>query len=418
MRPGARPAQAAGVHGGPATAPPRFGIAGVEVRGFRSARDVSFSPGPLCALVGEADAGKSNLLAAIRAVLDPAAAPLTAADAAEDGDGEVAIRVSLADGGEAALAGTPGRHVVTGPAALPPVLFLPADARAGAVMADRSPQGKEATEAVEILRSALAHDRRTSTGQAVSVIDAIESCCARGLSGLLLLIEEPELYLRPQAQRYLYRLLREFSLSGNQAIYSTHSPAFLNVARLDELVFVERLPQTGTRALQPEPVSADEDFRVMTEFDAARSELFLARAVVLVEGLTEKLVLPFVFSAVGYDADREAISIIECGGKPNIPLFVRICRATGIPFVVVHDSDRRTSGRLAAAEQALNALIADTAGEKRVVVLDPDFEAVAGLVGHSRKPERAWREFAERPSAEMPAQLVRVAELAVSLARP
>jgi putative ATP-dependent endonuclease of OLD family len=165
-------------------------------------------------------------------------------------------------------------------------------------------------------------------------------------------------------------------------------------------------------------VSADEDFRVMTEFDAARSELFLAHAVVLVEGLTEKLVLPFVFSALGHDVDREAISIVECGGKPNIPLFARICRATGIPFVVVHDSDRKTSGRLVAAEQALNALIAQTAGEERVVVLDPDFEAVAGLAGHRRKPERAWREFAERSAAEMPRQLVRVAELTMSFVRP
>ena len=417
MSPGARRGQAAGIRVGPAAAPPRFGIAGVEVSGFRSAREVSFSPSQLCALVGEADAGKSNLLAAIRAVLDPAAAPLSPADAAEDGDGEVTIRVSLADGGEASLVGSLGSHAVTGPAALPPLIFLPAAARAGGVLADPSPHEQGSAEAIEIFRAALADDRRTSTGQALSVVDALESCCARGLSGLLLLIEEPELYLRPQAQRYLYRLLRKFALAGNQVIYSTHSPAFLNVVRLDELVFVERLPQTGTRALQPEPVSADEDFRVMTEFDAARSELFLARAVVLVEGLTEKLVLPFVFSALGYDVDREAISIIECGGKPNIPLFARICRATGIPFVVVHDSDRKVSGRLAPAERALNALIAATAGEDRTVVLDPDFEAVAGLAGHSRKPERAWREFASRPSADMPEPLVRVAERAISLAR-
>jgi putative ATP-dependent endonuclease of the OLD family len=401
----------------PASEQPRFGITEVVVKGFRSARDVSFSPGPMCALVGEANAGKSNLLAAIRAVLDPAAAPLTAADAADDGGGPISIRVMLAGGAEAALEGSPEQHTVRGPDRLPPVLFLPADARADAVLAAGNPEGAEAARALEIFRDALAPDRPTSMAQALTVIDALESCCSAGLSGLILLIEEPELYLRPQAQRYLYRLLRKFSLAGNQTVYSTHSPAFLNVVRLDELIFVERISRAGTRALQPEPVTPDDDFRVMTEFDAARSELFLARAVVLVEGLTEKLVLPFVFAALGHDVDREAISIIECGGKPNLPLFARICRATGIPYVIVHDSDRRAGGKLVAAERALNALIAESAAEGHTVVLDPDFEAVAGLVGHSRKPERAWREFASRPSGEMPEPLVRAAQLAISLAQ-
>jgi hypothetical protein len=411
-----------GSAGASATAKPeraskRSRIAAVDVRGFRSARDVSFSPGALCALVGEASAGKSNLLAAIRAVLDPAGAPVTSADAAEGGDGRISIRVTLAGGGEAVLEASPGQETVSRHVAAPPVLFLPAEARAGPLLAGGSASGDRAREAVESFEQALAHRRPSRAGRALSLVAALEGCSARRVTRVVLLIEEPELYLRPQAQRYLYRLLREFALAGNQVIYSTHSPAFLNVTRLDELVFVERLPETGTRALQPEPVSADEDFRVMTEFDAARSELFLARAVVLVEGLTEKLVLPFVFSALGHDVDREAISIIECGGKPNIPLFARICRATGIPFVVVHDSDRKASGRLGAAERALNALIAETAGEERVVVLDPDLEAVAGLAGHKRKPERAWREFAERPAAQMPDRLVGVAKIAASLAR-
>jgi hypothetical protein len=392
-----------------------FGVARVEVSGFRSAREVAFSPGPLCALVGEANAGKSNLLAAIRAVLDPAAPPLTVADMAEGGDGTVSIRVTLADGSEAALEGSPGRIAVTGTGNAPPTLFLPAEERAGAVLAAWTPRKKR--PAMKVFKRALAPQAATPAARALGVLQAVESCSSKRLGGLVLLIEEPELYLRPQAQRYLYRLLREFSFAGNQVIYSTHSPAFLNVTRMDELVFVERLPGTGTHALQPEPVSADDDFRVMTEFDAARSELFLAHAVVLVEGLTEKLVLPFVFAALGHDVDREAISIIECGGKPNIPLFARVCRAAGIPFVVVHDSDRKTSGRLAPAEQALNALIAETAGEERVIVLDPDFEAVAGLAGGRHKPEHAWREFAERPATEMPAQLVRVAELTMSFVR-
>jgi hypothetical protein len=394
----------------------RFGVTRVEVSGFRSAREVVFSPGPLSALVGEADAGKSNLLAAIRAALDPVAAPLTAADMTEGGEGQASIRVRLADGREVALRGSPGRDAVTGGANAPPTLFLPAEERAGAMLAAWTPRREG--PAAKVFERVLAQQAPTLAARAQAVLEAVESCSSNGLGGLLLLIEEPELYLRPQAQRYLYRLLREFSLAGNQVIYSTHSPAFLNVTRMDELVFVERLPVTGTHALQPEPVSNDEDFRVMTEFDAARSELFLAHAAVLVEGLTEKLVLPFVFAALGHDVDREAISIIECGGKPNIPLFARICRAAGIPFVVLHDSDRKTSGRLAPAEQALNVLIAETAGEGRVIVLDPDFEAVAGLTGRRHKPEHAWREFAERAADQMPAQLVRVAALTMSFVRP
>jgi len=47
-----------------------FGVTHGEVSGFRSARHVAFSPGPTCALVSEARAGKSNVIAAIRAVLD------------------------------------------------------------------------------------------------------------------------------------------------------------------------------------------------------------------------------------------------------------------------------------------------------------------------------------------------------------
>jgi len=390
---------------------PPSGITELEIKGFRTARDVAFAPGAMCALVGEANAGKSNLLAAIRAVLDPNNAPLADDDVAAEVGG-VAIRARLAGGGEVRLEGKPGEALHTGAEVAPPVFFLPAEARGGAVLAPSS----VSVERAEGLRQVLSRQRATPAAQALALLDAVESSDFAARPGFLILIEEPELYLRPQAQRYLYRVLRELAAAGNQVIYSTHSPAFLNVARLDELVFVERLPTRGTRALQPAPVSSDEDFRVMTEFDAARSELFLAQAVVLVEGLTEKLVLPFVFSALGYDVDREAISIVECGGKPNLPLFARICRATGIPFVVVHDSDRKSSGRLAPAERALNALIAETAGEDRVVVLDPDFEGVAGLVGHRRKPERAWREFAERDASKMPPELVRIVELVMSSA--
>lgn len=389
----------------------------VEIRGFRSAREVSFAPGPLCALVGEANAGKSNLLAAIRAVLDPAGAPLTPGDAIAGGDGSISIRLDLSGGGAVTLEGTVEHHELRRPPTTPQVLFLPAEARAGSLIAADEPASPEAARAVSFFREALDRKESSSAGPARAAVEAVEACCGEGLRGLVLLVEEPELYLRPQLQRYLYRLLRRFAQDGNQVIYSTHSPAFLNVARLDEIVLVDRPQEVGTRAVQPPPLTPEEDFRVLTEFDAARSELFLARAVVLVEGQTEKLVLPFVFAALGEDPDREAISIVECGGKPNIPLFARICRTVGVPFLVVHDSDARPGGAPIAAERALNDLIAETVEDGRRIVLEPDFEAVAGLEGHRNKPERAWRHFAGLARDDVPGPLAQAVELAIAIAR-
>ena len=70
-----------------------------------------------------------------------------------------------------------------------------------------------------------------------------------------------------------------------------------------------------------------------------------------------------------------------------------------------------------AAERALNELIAEIAGHERTFVLEPDFEAVAGLRGHTHKPEQAWRNFATLPATKMPQQLLQAATVALSLAR-
>jgi predicted ATP-dependent endonuclease of OLD family len=391
-----------------------FGLGRVRVRGFRSARDVSVAPGPLCALVGEAGSGKSNLLSAIWRLLSASAPPLEESDLSAPGDGRLLVEASIGKR-SLSLEERASEAPVRG-GEPPPALFLPAALRSDEVVASATALSGAAARVLAHLAPRAGTPGRSAAAPALALIAGLEACCAARTAGVVLLVEEPELYLRPQAQRYLYRLLREFAVAGNQVLYSTHAPAFLNVARLEELALVEHRPPGGTTVVQPEPLPADESFRALSEFDAERSELFLARAVLLVEGRTEKLVFPFVFRALGHDADREAISIVECGGKPNIPLFARICAAVGLPYVVVHDRDAPPGRKPIAAECAVNAEIARIAGPERTVVLEPDFEAVAGLVGHSHKPERAWRSFAtgERP---VPAQLTEAVERALRLGR-
>jgi CRISPR-associated exonuclease Cas4 len=298
----------------------------------------------------------------------------------------------------------------------PPVLFLPALHRAGPLL---EPDGgsERVDEAVARFRAALGGrpEQRSSSAGASALVAGIDACHESGLSGVVFLIEEPELFLRPQTQRYLYRRLRALAAAGNQVLYSTHAPAFLNVARLEELVLVRYSERRGTHLVQPEALEADEAFRVVSEFDAERSELFLARSAMLVEGRTEKLVLPTIFTALGHDADRAQVSVVECGGKSNIPVFAEICKTCRIPFVVVHDRDAKQGEQPIPQEVELNRLIARIAGRNRVVVLEPDFEGVTGLRGHANKPERAWNHFS-RPGAEVPEPLARAVRLALDAA--
>jgi putative ATP-dependent endonuclease of the OLD family len=391
-----------------------FGVRDVQIRGFRSARAVGFTPGPVCALVGGPSVGKSNVLAAIWMLLQQGAPAPAQGDFASDGRDSIHLRASLADGSELRLVADAGAKASARGEPIP-VLFLPASERSRDLVASPTAAAGAARVVEDYLASA--RDGSSSAGPATSLVDAFEQLCERGERGLVVIIEEPELFLRPQAQRYLYRLLRRFAAAGNQVLYSTHEPAFLNVGRLEELALVEFAAHAGTTVIQPEPLAADESFRVLSELDAERSELFLARAVLLVEGRTEKLTLPFVFRALGYDADREAITIVDCGGKPNIPLLIRVCRSARIPCAVIHDRDAPPGRRPSRAERALNGEIAALAGAQRTFALEPDFEAVAGLRGSRHKPARAWRRFSSIEAGEVPAPLLRAVETVVALTR-
>ncbi len=396
-------------------------ITDVRVEGFRSIRDARFRPRSLAALIGESGTGKSNLLNAIRAVLDPEAAGLTPEDLTRDYEGPTRVIAHMSDGSTRIIDTERSEPTTTPDGSPPPVLFLPARLRTGPVVAPFSNGGEEAARAAEILGQEIAPgevpEGRATTRSAHGLVGGLEASLAAGVGGLIFLIEEPELFLPPQTQRYLYRLLRRLAGGGNQIMYSTHSPSFLNVARLQELVLTEHVPATGTKLLQPEALPEDEEFRAYSEFDAARGELFLAKAAVLVEGLTEKLALPFAFHALGHDPDRERISIIECGGKSNIPLVARIARAVGVPFVAVHDRDAPSGSRPNQAERRLNRTIVELAGDENRVQLIPDFEGATGLRGHHHKPARAWHSLADLVDEEVPPPLRRIVERAVALAR-
>ena len=223
-------------------------------------------------------------------------------------------------------------------------------------------------------------------------------------------IEEPEMYLHPQAQRYFYRLLRELADKQEcQIIYSTHSPIFADITRFEGLR-VCRKP-IG-RMTSVSYVSEDEDTEYLAsqraaqkleiEFDPASSELLFANKALLVEGPGDKLAALRTAANLHLDIDGEGLSVVPCGGKNAIPFYIRACRAFDIPYVVMHDRDvfpipndanTETIAKISAEnEQAEREtqVIADAVENHAVVfILDPSLEEVLGIGRTAKdKPRR------------------------------
>ena len=375
----------------------------VLATGVAGLPDLDLALGPLAALVGPRGSGKSQLLSAIAWLISgrprltlAGGAPLTRVG------GDLVVAGEMARLTRSPGAGLRWDLPRSRRPALPVCTYLRARNR---FSPPHVPSGTVGTR--------LANFAGRATSDAVAaeaLVLAVEACCRECVSGEILLIEEPELLLTPQAQRYLYRLLRRFADGGNQVLYSTRSVAFVDAAHHDEIVRLDlRRGRRSVRHTDRHALSDAERVRLAAEFDHERSEMFFAQAVVLVEGQTERLSLPFIFRALGHDPDAQGIAIVEAGGKSNLPLLARLLRQLAIPFVVVFDADR------GAASAALDAEVRKAAGEAPTIRLEPDFEAAAGIASHDDKVLHAWRRFASAPAAEIPPALATIVSAAVGL---
>lgn len=163
----------------------------------------------------------------------------------------------------------------------------------------------------------------------------------------ILAIEEPEIYLYPQAQRQLFKSFIEISNAfegeGTQIFYTTHNPNFIDVTRANEIEILQKDSKHGTKSLPKNPLLTAmpvEKFKAYTHFNTERNELFFAKKVILVEGDSDKIMWTTLLEEKWKIAvDKEGISIIECGGKLGVLYFIGVCRLMSIEYFSIWDED-------------------------------------------------------------------------------
>lgn len=183
---------------------------------------------------------------------------------------------------------------------------------------------------------------------------------------LIFAVEEPELYMHPQAQRTLRRVFKKITLNGDQVVFSTHSALLLDVADFDEIIRVEAIQSTsnGTKTVHtriwnltmdamirdlrdrhPAANPTAESIRELyaNAYHPLRAEGFFAKKIILVEGATEQYALPIYAEAAGYPLDNLNISVVDCGGKGPMDRLFRIFNELGIPCYMLFDYDKNNT---------------------------------------------------------------------------
>lgn len=237
----------------------------------------------------------------------------------------------------------------------------------------------------------------------------------------LFLIEEPELYLHPQAQKSLRDTLNLIS-EYDQVFYSTHSSNFIDIGNYlsigvtnkDSLELGTKISFIENELFDPQPKS---EYELLMRFNPERNEMFFAKKVVLVEGNIEKIVLFHVADLMGKNYNKLNFSIIECGGKTMLPYFIKIISCFNKPLIVIHDIDpltleedkpvdklrelgysdkkidRITDKRNFFKENSkLIDLISNKCDKIGLITIKPNFEKLIGITQHGdRKALKAFK---------------------------
>jgi putative ATP-dependent endonuclease of the OLD family len=228
---------------------------------------------------------------------------------------------------------------------------------------------------------------------AAAVFDTERQVVARAVDGFhndrlripalsIFALEEPENHLSPYFLARIVRQVRSLTEEGSaQAIITSHSPAVLSRVEPGEVRYCRRDPTTRASSVRRVviPRCGGEDTKFVRGAMLAYPELYFARFVLLVEGDSERIVLPRIAEAHDLLLDPAFVAIVPLGGR-HVQHFWRLLSHLGIPYATLLDLDLgREGGGFGRVKTTVENLIAiGTPKEallstERGVLLDADF---------------------------------------------
>lgn len=216
------------------------------------------------------------------------------------------------------------------------------------------------------------------------------------------IFEEPELYLHPQAQRALLDTLMTLS-KNSQVVLCTHSSSLISLDNYKSIAIVRKNSETNETSItqyQEEIFAGDEkkNFNLLSWINPDRAELFFAKKVILVEGTTEKSIIPFIAKKLGIF--KFEYTLIDCASKTKIPYYISLLNKFKIPYIAVYDKDHQSIKSPSAKDMADRDTakiedIIDCSMGKSVIFINDIEEELGMTAGISSKPFIALKEISK-----------------------
>lgn len=154
----------------------------------------------------------------------------------------------------------------------------------------------------------------------------------------ILLLEEPEAHLHPQAQRKIYT---QMSNLNGQKLISTHSPIIASQANIEEIIHVHKKGDNSKiNNILVSELKVNEIRKIKEEVFKTRGDILFSDVIILCEGETEDQILPLFFKEYfGYEPFELGVNILSVGGFGKYKPFLRVAKDLDIELFILSDGE-------------------------------------------------------------------------------